>query len=104
MNQVFMNLFSNSIQAIEGEGVIRIQTRVKDQVVQIDIEDSGCGIPEMNLPKIFDPFFTTKPPGQGTGLGLSLSYRIIEAHGGGIAVHSTVGKGTTVCLELPLTK
>jgi two-component system NtrC family sensor kinase len=71
-------------------------------MVEISIIDTGCGIPEKNLKRIFDPFFTSKEVGKGTGLGLSVSHGIIRAHGGLIDVESTVGKGSTFRIYLPL--
>jgi PAS domain S-box-containing protein len=102
MEQVLMNLILNAIQAIKGGGVITIRTRARDSVYAVDVEDTGCGIPNTVLPRIFDPFFTTKGTGEGTGLGLSVSLGIIEKHGGQILVSSEVGKGSvfTVCLPL----
>jgi two-component system, NtrC family, sensor kinase len=102
VNQVFMNLLHNAMQAIAGEGEIRIRTRTEGQNVVIEIEDNGAGIKPENLKKIFDPFFTTKEIGKGTGLGLSISYGIVERHGGKIEVESTVGRGTTFRLILPI--
>jgi signal transduction histidine kinase len=66
------------------------------------VQDTGIGIPAKNLLKIFDPFFTTKPPGEGTGLGLSVSYGIVARHGGRIDVSSVEGKGTTFTILLPI--
>ncbi len=105
LNQVFLNLINNAAQAIEtGTGELTLTTRVEDaQHVAVDISDNGKGIPPEIMSKIFDPFFTTKAVGKGTGLGLSISYKIIEQHGGKISVDSTVGKGTTFTIVLPLT-
>jgi len=102
IEQVLMNLILNAVQAIKGGGTITIRTRVNEGICQIDIEDTGCGIPPNVLPRIFDPFFTTKGTGEGTGLGLSVSLGIVERHGGQIRVDSEVGKGTvfTVCLPM----
>lgn len=114
IKQVVMNLVVNAEQAIDGAGEIRVQSRayhVADTrhtgaevvpMVEISITDTGCGIPEANLPRIFDPFFTSKEVGKGTGLGLSVSYGIIKAHGGTIEVQSVVGSGTTFRVTLPI--
>ena len=101
LNQVIMNLLLNAVQAIQGEGVITIRLRPENDGVAIDVQDTGVGISEENLLKVFDPFFTTKPVGQGTGLGLSLSYSIVDAHGGQITVKSEPGKGATFTVWLP---
>ena len=102
MEQVLMNLVLNAIQATKDGGVITIRTRAHDEHCEVRVEDTGCGIPAHVLPRIFDPFFTTKGPGEGTGLGLSVSLGIVERHGGRILVDSEVGKGSvfTVCLPL----
>lgn len=104
IEQVLMNLILNAIQAIRGEGVITIRTRVDHDTCAIDVEDTGCGIPPHVLPRIFDPFFTTKGIGEGTGLGLSVSLGIVERHGGRILVESEVGRGTLFTVCLPLTR
>lgn len=101
LHQVFLNMISNAIQAIQDEGEIRLKTRVRKEEIEIHISDNGCGISEEHLSRISDPFFTTKDPGQGTGLGLSISYKIIEEHGGHVDVSSEVGKGTTFTIILP---
>jgi two-component system NtrC family sensor kinase len=107
VNQVFLNLLMNALQAIQatgrGSGEIRLATRADDAGVGVVVEvaDDGCGIPLDVLPKIFDPFFTTKPVGQGTGLGLSLSHGIIAEHGGRIDAESVVGQGTRFLIHLP---
>lgn len=103
INQVFMNLLVNAIQAIEGKGSIEISTKMLDHKwAAIQIQDSGKGMPQEIINKIFDPFFTTKPIGEGTGLGLSISHGIIEKHGGKLRVESEVGKGTCFSIELPI--
>ncbi len=103
LQQVFLNLFLNSIQAMPDGGIIKVSTSVEgEQYVRVDVSDTGAGIPKENLDKIFDPFFTTKDPGLGTGLGLSVSYGIIEKHKGRITVESEVGKGTTFSVLLPV--
>ena len=102
LNQVFMNLLHNAIQAIEGEGKIWIRTWIEGENVKIEIRDSGKGMSEDVKAKIFDPFFTTKDVGEGTGLGLSISYGVIEKHQGQISVSSEIGKGTTFAITLPI--
>ena len=102
VNQVFMNIIYNGIQAIRGEGTLTIATRKENEWAVIIIEDSGEGIPHDIIDKIFDPFFTTKKIGEGTGLGLSISYGIIEKQGGCINVESEVGKGARFTIHLKL--
>ncbi len=101
INQVFMNLIVNACQAIEGDGKIIIRTHLHDAAIQVEIQDTGRGIPSKDLEKIFDPGFTTKGVGVGTGLGLSIAYKIIEDHGGSIDVESDLDKGSTFTLKLP---
>jgi two-component system NtrC family sensor kinase len=103
LNQVFLNLLNNAIQAIEGKGEIWIRTqRLAETQVVITISDSGKGMDQETRQRIFEPFFTTKAVGQGTGLGLSISYGIIKQHQGQIELDSTPGKGTTFRLILPI--
>lgn len=103
LNQVFMNLLVNAGHAIETSGAISIRTRAgSNGEVWIEIEDTGKGIPPENMSRIFDPFFTTKPVGSGTGLGLSLSYGIVQRHNGRIEVESEVGKGSLFRVCLPV--
>ncbi|MCD6388814.1 MAG: hypothetical protein J7L69_05330 [Desulfobulbaceae bacterium] len=102
INQVFMNLLTNSMQAIPGKGTLTIRTRQDYGRVHIIIKDSGSGIAPENLDRIFDPFFTTKEPGVGTGLGLSISYTIIKEHNGEILVRSEEGNGTEFEIILPV--
>ncbi|MBZ0273232.1 PAS domain S-box protein [bacterium] len=102
INQVFMNVLHNAVQAIEGEGVISIRTFVENNMAVAIISDTGAGIAPDALGKIFDPFFTTKRVGEGTGLGLSISYSIIQDHGGRLTAESAVGEGTRFRIELPL--
>ena len=99
--QVFVNLMTNAIQAMEGRGTLTLSSCCENGVGKISIADTGSGIPTENLEKIFDPFFTTKPPGQGTGLGLHNVRAIIKKYGGELRVVSEVGKGTTFTIELP---
>jgi signal transduction histidine kinase len=102
MNQVFLNLITNAAQAIEDDGTLTIASKAEGGQVQIDVSDTGCGIPDDVLPKIFDPFFTTKPVGEGTGLGLSIVHKIVKGHGGTIKVRTTPRKGTTFTVSLPV--
>ncbi len=103
LNQVFLNILVNAIQAIQGEnGRIKIKTEYKNQKVLISFEDTGSGIKPDKIGRIFDPGFTTKGVGVGTGLGLSISYKIIQKHHGYIKVESTVGVGTKFTIELPV--
>src|SRR3989344_4159985 len=103
LNQVFMNLLVNAAQAIDEHGTITIRTATDGRDwVCIAIGDTGSGIAPEHLNRIFDPLFTTKPVGQGTGLGLSLSYSIVSKHGGRIEVESEKGKGTTFRVWLPI--
>ncbi len=104
VNQVFMNTLVNAAQAIEDFGKIHITSRHVDDMVCITIKDSGKGIKEKDMKHLFDPFFTTKPVGEGTGLGLSLSYGIVEDHHGKIEVQSTVGEGTEFQIWLPVSQ
>ncbi len=82
-------------------GRLWLELRRSDGEIAIAVQDKGIGIPKENMPKIFDPFFTTKPEGEGTGLGLSVSYGIVTQHGGRIEVESQVGVGTTFTVYLP---
>jgi signal transduction histidine kinase len=100
VNQVLLNLLLNSIQAIEGTGVIVVECGSDLGFAKVSITDSGQGISPEHLPNIFRPFYTTK--GKGTGLGLSLAKRIVEEHGGHIEVSSAVGKGSKFEVFLPL--
>ena len=102
LNQVFMNVLSNAVQAVDGDGEIEIMTGREDGTVKISIRDTGSGIPPEKIGHIFDPFFTTKPVGEGTGLGLSISHGIIEKHGGTIEVESELGVGTTFVITIPV--
>jgi signal transduction histidine kinase len=103
LNQVFMNLLTNAVQAIEKQGEVTIRTRLEKGWVLIHFIDNGKGITSQDLDRIFDPGFTTKGVGVGTGLGLSICYRILEDHGGLIDVYSEEGKGATFTIRLPLT-
>jgi C4-dicarboxylate-specific signal transduction histidine kinase len=102
LHQAFLNVISNSVQAIAETGEIEIKTTVESGNIKILIRDSGCGISEENISKIMDPFFTTKEPGKGTGLGLSITYNIIRQHKGIIEIESKKGKGTQILIQLPV--
>jgi signal transduction histidine kinase len=102
IEQVLLNLITNAVQAMPNGGDLRINLSVSDSVAAIAFQDTGIGIPEENLSRIFDPFFTTKPEGEGTGLGLSVSYGIITNHSGQIKVESVIGQGTTFTVLLPV--
>jgi two-component system NtrC family sensor kinase len=106
IQQVFLNLFLNSIQAMENGGRIAVamSTDPAAREVRIDIRDTGKGIPPEHLDRLFDPFFSTKKEGEGTGLGLSVSYNIITKHNGRIEVESAPGKGTCFSIILPVEK
>ena len=118
VGRVFLNIINNAFYAVDKKSksgipdykpAVVVQTKKLDKVVEITISDNGSGIPTDIKDKIFQPFFTTKPTGQGTGLGLSLSYDIVKAHGGEIIVESKVGEdqseeqgGTSFIITLPL--
>ncbi len=102
INQVFLNLLINAVQAISNEGFIRIKTRLENQSIFISVTDTGCGIPDEVVNKVFEPFFTTKETGVGTGLGLSIVFDIITRHQGTISVSSSVDKGTIFIIRLPV--
>ncbi len=102
LNQVFLNLLINAAHAIEERGTITLRTGAESEQVWVEIEDTGKGIAPKNLKRIFEPFFTTKPVGSGTGLGLSLSYSIIQKHHGHIEVNSELGQGTRFRMWLPI--
>ncbi|MGI9570438.1 MAG: two-component system sensor histidine kinase NtrB [Desulfobulbia bacterium] len=104
LNHLFMNIILNAAQAMDGKGQLNLKTAFlsEQKLVRIKISDTGPGIPEHILPHIFDPFFTTKEEGEGTGLGLSLVYGIVENHSGQIKAESKTGQGATFIIELPL--
>jgi len=102
LQQVFLNLFLNAIQAMPKGGTISVRgTEAGPNEILVDVVDTGVGIPEQNLASIFDPFFTTKEVGVGTGLGLAVTYGIVQKHLGRLAVDSEVGVGTTFSVHLP---
>jgi two-component system NtrC family sensor kinase len=103
LQQVFLNLFLNAIQAMPNGGLLTVQGKpTTDGAIEVDVTDTGIGIPEENIGSVFDPFFTTKEVGSGTGLGLAVSYGIIQKHNGSIAVRSKVAEGTTFTVRLPV--
>lgn len=100
LNQVFLNLFLNAIQAMESGGTLSITTTKAENSVKVIVKDTGCGIPAENLGRVFDPYFTTKP--DGTGLGMAMSAKIVEEHGGTITLESSESQGCSVIVELPI--
>lgn len=102
--QIFVNLIVNACQAMENSGILRISIQSREHDLQVQISDTGKGIPRIHYSRIFDPFFTTKPPGLGTGLGLYISYGIARKHQGDLFFWSTEDKGTTFQLTLPKNK
>ncbi len=101
LQQVFLNLFLNARDAMPSGGMLEVRTSGHNGSVEIEVMDTGNGIPREHIHKIFDPFFTTKSSGRGTGLGLSVSYGIIKEHAGKIDVRSTPGRGTSFHVEFP---
>jgi signal transduction histidine kinase len=104
LNQVWTNLIDNAVQAMDGHGTLTVRTSLDGDRVRVEIGDTGPGVPESLRRRIFEPFFTTKPVGQGTGLGLDISYRIVVGrHGGDLTVESQPGD-TRFVVRLPLTE
>jgi two-component system NtrC family sensor kinase len=106
LQQVFMNIILNAVDAMKGKGRLGIATaeNAAEGTIEIAISDTGAGIAPENLERVFDPFFTTKGVGHGTGLGLSVSYGIVQSHNGDIAVASVPGSGATFTISLPIAK
>jgi signal transduction histidine kinase len=112
IGRVLLNLFTNAFYAVskkktqqQGEGyepTVSVSTKKVDDKIYISVKDNGNGIPQNVVDKIFQPFFTTKPTGQGTGLGLSLSYDIIKAHGGELKVQTKEGEHAEFIIDLPI--
>jgi two-component system NtrC family sensor kinase len=103
LQQVFLNLINNALDAMETRGgSLTIESRLEKDLIVVEVTDTGMGIPEANLNRIFDPFFTTKPVGKGTGLGLSICYGIIDKMGGKIEVRSRAGQGAIFTVHLPV--
>jgi signal transduction histidine kinase len=113
LQQVFINLYSNSLHALDRGGIVKIGAEITDRGpftqaspvtnrwLRISFEDNGVGIQPEHIDRVFDPFFTTKDVGEGTGLGLSVSYGIIQEHGGDIRVESDPGRFTRFVIHLP---
>jgi PAS domain S-box-containing protein len=101
LQQVFLNLFLNARDAMPSGGILEVRTNAHNGSVEIEVVDTGAGIPREHIHRIFDPFFTTKASGRGTGLGLSVSYGIIKEHAGKVDVRSAPGKGTSFHVEFP---
>ena len=110
IGSVLLNLFNNAFYAVNEkkqklngsfDPMVRVVTKKENEKVIIKVIDNGFGIPQKSVDKVFQPFFTTKPPGQGTGLGLSLSYDVIKAHGGTIKIETKEGEGSVFVVELP---
>ena len=103
LGQVVLNLLQNGLHALGGNrGTLTLETGREGERLYLQVEDEGCGIPEVHLPHIFEPSFTTKAPGEGTGLGLAIAYRIVHDHGGNFEVKSEVGKGSRFTVYLPI--
>jgi signal transduction histidine kinase len=103
IQQVFTNLITNAFQAMDGRGgKLVLSTRSLKDLVEVKVSDDGMGIPQKYLTQIFDPFFTTKKPGEGTGLGLNIVYRIVTKYEGTIDVESTEQVGTTFTIKFPI--
>ena len=103
LNQLFLNIITNAAYAMkESGGTLTVYTEKEDDNIEVYFKDEGVGMNEETLKKLFDPFFTTKPIGDGTGLGMSISYKIVRAHNGDITATSEPGKGTTFCITLPI--
>src|SRR6187431_2727140 len=110
ISRVILNLINNAFYAVdekkkqigaEYDPTVSVSTKKNNGKIEISVKDNGNGIPQKALDKIFQPFFTTKPTGQGTGLGLSLSYDIVKAHGGELKVKTKEGEGSEFIIELP---
>ncbi len=101
MQQVFLNLVTNAIQAMDGHGTLTVTTRSSDGSILVTVKDTGPGIPDDDLPRVFDPFFTTKEPGKGPGLGLHIVREIVRGYGGKVNVESRLGDGAAFTVTLP---
>jgi signal transduction histidine kinase len=101
--QVFLNIIFNAADAMNGEGKLTVTSKLKTSSVSVQFEDTGPGIPEHMLSRLFEPFFTTKEVGEGMGLGLSVSYGIMQNMGGMIRASNRKGGGSVFTVEIPLT-
>lgn len=101
LRQVVLNLMTNALHAVDKGGAISVSAQAEDDYMDILVQDNGHGIAPENMDKLFNPFFTTKPPGQGTGLGLSLCHNLVQGMGGAILVESRVGQGSIFTVRLP---
>ena len=97
-----MNILDNAVFAIQDKGDVWIRLKSDEKNAIIEFEDNGCGMDEKTRQKVFDPFFTTKEVGQGTGLGMAISYKVIKNHKGNIELDSEIGKGSKFTITLPL--
>jgi signal transduction histidine kinase len=103
LQQIFLNLVNNAFQAMSDGGHIAITAhQTEGDTLTFEVKDDGCGIPEADRKRIFDPFFSTKKKTGGTGLGLSITYGLVQELGGSMSVESTVGKGTTFTITMPI--
>jgi len=103
LNQVYLAVFNNALDAMPDGGTLTIHTEKSENMAKVTVSDTGNGIPADLLPRIFEPFFTTKPVGSGQGLGLAVCFSILKKHGGTIEAKSSVGSGTTIIIQIPLT-
>ena len=99
---MFINLIINAQNAMQDGGTLKISARLEEERVVVSFADTGCGITHEHIDRIFEPFFTTRAEQGGTGLGLAVSYRIVEMHQGELTVDSAQGEGTTFQMRLPL--
>jgi signal transduction histidine kinase len=113
IGRVLLNLINNAFYAVTEkkknsdaayEPTVTIQTKQLDKFIELSVQDNGTGVPQKVVEKIFQPFFTTKPTGQGTGLGLSMAYDIVKAHGGVLSVETKQGEGSTFIVQLPVAR
>jgi nitrogen fixation/metabolism regulation signal transduction histidine kinase len=102
IQQVFLNIISNAVQAMEGKGKLILSSQQDNGVIVVQIQDTGPGIPPEYITKVFDPFFTTKEQGEGTGLGLNIVHRVVSQYGGTIKIESEPGEGTTFVISFPV--